>query len=112
MSHLDDQFLQSGAVHIVRVVVDDLPPLCLAEAAHDHHNRGGGGRDHLPPPHGVLVLLLQTGHYYTLLYQLNCYPQVRKQFSCPEGAYKYSDKGSLATHQINALRSNISVSKM
>ena len=45
-------------------------------------------------------------------YQLNFYPQVRKQFSCPEGAYKYSDKGSLATHQINALRSNISVSKM
>ena len=65
MSHLDDQFLQSGAVHILRVVVDDLPPRRLPEAAHDHHDRGGGGRDHLPPAHRVLVSLLQKEHSYT-----------------------------------------------
>ena len=78
-----DQILQSGAVHIVRVIIYYLPKRVLAEAAHDHHDRGGGGRDHLPPPHGVLVLLLQTGHYYTLSVpvQFSFYPQLRNYFS-------------------------------
>ena len=97
MSHLDDQFLQSGAVHIVRVVVDDLPPLCLAEAAHDHHNRGGRGRDHLPPAHGVLVPLLQTGHYYTRLYQLN-FIHKSESNSYVLKMHTNLQAGSLATH--------------
>ena len=78
-----DQILQSGAVHVVRVIINYLPKRVLAEAAHDHHDRGGGGRDHLPPAHGVLVSLLQKGHYYTLSVpvQFSFYPQLRNYFS-------------------------------
>ena len=100
--NFDDQSLESGAVHVVRVVVYYLPKRILPEAAHDHHDRGAGGRDHLPPAHRVLVSLLQKGHYYTL-----SGPQLNFHFIhnsgiislCQKCDYNFTDKGSHTQNQ-------------